>query len=85
MKLYQFSTRLWRNEWVLGESMATKATIAASHVRSLLRRIVGDQRGVTVIEYALIVFLIGTAAIGAMTTLGLSLFNLAGPVATAWR
>ena len=50
---------------------------------SFLRRIVGDRRGVTAIEYALIVFLIGTAAVGAMTTLGLTLFNLAGPVGNA--
>ena len=50
---------------------------------SFLRRIVGDRRGVTAIEYALIVFLIGTAAVGAMTTLGLTLFNLAGPIGNA--
>ena len=49
----------------------------------LLYRIVSDQRGVTAIEYALIVFLIGTAAVGAMKTLGLTLFNLAGPVGNA--
>ena len=50
---------------------------------SFLRRIVGDRRGVTAIEYALIVFLIGTAVVGAMKTLGLTLFNLAGPVGNA--
>jgi hypothetical protein len=33
--------------------------------------------------YALIVFLIGTAAIGAMSALGLTLFNLAGPIGNA--
>ena len=49
----------------------------------LLHRIISDQRGVTAIEYALIVFLIGTAAVGAMTTLGHTLFNLAGPVGNA--
>ena len=50
---------------------------------SFLRRLVGDQRAVTAIEYALIVFLIGTAGVGAMTTLGHTLLNLSGPVATA--
>ena len=50
---------------------------------SFLRRFRGDQRAVTSIEYALIVCLIGTTAIGAMTTLGHTLLNLSGPVATA--
>jgi Flp pilus assembly pilin Flp len=50
---------------------------------SFLRRIRGDQRAVTSIEYALIVCLIGTTAIGAMTTLGHTLLNLSGPVASA--
>ena len=36
---------------------------------SFLRRLACDQRGVTVVEYALIVCLIATVAIGAMTTL----------------
>ena len=48
-----------------------------------LGRIIRDERGVTAIEYALIVFLIGTAAVGAMTTLGHTLFNLAGPIGNA--
>ena len=50
---------------------------------SFLRRLGGDQRAVTAIEYALIVCLISTVAIGAMTTLGHTLFNQAGPVAAA--
>jgi Flp pilus assembly pilin Flp len=50
---------------------------------SFLRRLSGDQRAVTAIEYALIVCLISTAGIGAMTTLGHTLFNLSGPVAAA--
>ena len=50
---------------------------------SSLCRIVGDRRGVTAIEYALIVFLIGTGAVAAMTTLGHTLFNLAGPIGSA--
>jgi Flp pilus assembly pilin Flp len=50
---------------------------------SFLRRLGGDQRAVTAIEYALIICLISTAGIGAMTTLGHTLFNLSGPVATA--
>ena len=50
---------------------------------SFLRRLLGDQRAVTAIEYALILGLISTAGIGAMTTLGRTLFNLSGPVATA--
>ena len=48
-----------------------------------LRRLVGDQRAVTAIEYALIICLIGSAGIGAMTTLGHTLLNLSGPVASA--
>jgi Flp pilus assembly pilin Flp len=50
---------------------------------SFLRRISGDQRAVTSIEYALIICLISTVAIGAMTTLGGTILNVSGPVATA--
>jgi Flp pilus assembly pilin Flp len=50
---------------------------------SFLRRIRGDQRAVTSVEYALIVCLIGTAAIGSLSTLGRTILNLSGPVATA--
>ena len=50
---------------------------------SFLSRLVGDQRAVTAIEYALIICLIGSAGIGAMTTLGHTLLNLSGPVASA--
>jgi Flp pilus assembly pilin Flp len=52
---------------------------------SFLRRLRSDQRAVTAIEYALIICLISTAAIGSMTHLGQTLFNLAGPIATALR
>jgi Flp pilus assembly pilin Flp len=50
---------------------------------SFLRRLGGDQRAVTSIEYALIVCLISTAAIGAMTALGHTILNVSGPVVTA--
>jgi Flp pilus assembly pilin Flp len=50
---------------------------------SFLRRLGREQRAVTSIEYALIICLISTAAIGAMTNLGQTLFNLAGPIAMA--
>jgi len=50
---------------------------------SFLRRISGDQCAVTSVEYALIICLISTAAIGAMTTLGQTILNASGPVATA--
>jgi Flp pilus assembly pilin Flp len=50
---------------------------------SFLRRLIGNQRAVTAIEYALILGLISTAGIGAMTTLGHTLLNQSGPVATA--
>jgi Flp pilus assembly pilin Flp len=50
---------------------------------SFLRRLGGNQRAVTAIEYALIICLISTAGIGAMTTLGRTLFNQAAPVAAA--
>jgi Flp pilus assembly pilin Flp len=52
---------------------------------SFMRRLAGDQRGVTAVEYALIVCLISCVAIGAMATLGQTLFNTAGPVVTALR
>jgi Flp pilus assembly pilin Flp len=52
-------------------------------MQSFLRRLVGDQRAVTAIEYSLIVCLIGSAAIGAMTVLGHTLLNVSGPVANA--
>ncbi len=52
---------------------------------SFLRRVARDQRGVTAIEYALIICLISTAAIGSMTTVGHALFNMAGPIATALK
>jgi Flp pilus assembly pilin Flp len=52
---------------------------------SFLRRLRREQRAVTLIEYALIICLISTAAIRAMTTLGQTLFNLAGPIATELR
>jgi Flp pilus assembly pilin Flp len=50
---------------------------------SFLRHLRREQRGVTLIEYALIICLISTAAIGSMTTLGRTLFNMTGPIAAA--
>jgi Flp pilus assembly pilin Flp len=50
---------------------------------SFLRRIGGDQRAVTSIEYALIVCLISTAAIGSLTTVGHTMLNFLGNTANA--
>jgi Flp pilus assembly pilin Flp len=52
-------------------------------MQSFLRRLSGDQRAVTAIEYSLIICLIGSAAMGAMTFLGHTLLNVSGPVASA--
>jgi Flp pilus assembly pilin Flp len=48
-----------------------------------LRRLIGDLRAVTAIEYSLIVFLIGTAGIGAMTTVGQNVMDMLGSAASA--
>ena len=50
---------------------------------SFLRRLGREQRAVTSIEYTWIICLISAAAIGAMTNLGQTLFNVAGPIAMA--
>lgn len=50
---------------------------------SIFRSLMKNDDGATAIEYALIVCLIATTAIGAMTILGHTLLNLSGPVATA--
>ena len=50
---------------------------------SVLRRLAGDQHGVTAVEYVLIVCLISIVAVVAMTTLGRILFSPAGPIGTA--
>ena len=52
-------------------------------MRAFVRRLCGDQRAATVIEYSLIVFLIGTAAIGALTRVGQSVLNVLGIVTNA--
>lgn len=52
-------------------------------MRAFTRRLCGDQRAATVIEYSLIVFLIGTAAIGALTRVGQSVLNVLGAAANA--
>ena len=52
-------------------------------MQSFLRRLSGDQRAVTTIEYSLIVCLISTAAIGALTTVGQTMLNFLGNTANA--
>ena len=42
---------------------------------SFLKRLIGETRGATAIEYGLIAALIAVAAIGAMATLGTKLTN----------
>ena len=46
-------------------------------------RLIGDTSAVTAIEYSLIVFLIGTAAISAFTRVGQNVLNMLGPAASA--
>ena len=48
----------------------------------MVRRLTGDRRGVTAIEYGLIAALIAIAAIAAMQLLGTSLSNTFSDVAT---
>jgi pilus assembly protein Flp/PilA len=72
---------------MIGCAFATRApvTIASPHGGStsivsetrmtFLRKIAGDRRGATAIEYGLIAALIAVAAIGAMSTLGTKLKN----------
>ena len=48
----------------------------------IVRRLVGDRRGVTAIEYGLIAALVAIAAIAAMTTLGTSLTSVFSLVAS---
>jgi Flp pilus assembly pilin Flp len=50
---------------------------------SFLRRVYSDQRAVTTIEYSLIVCLISTAAIGALTNVGQTMLNFLGNTANA--
>ncbi len=50
---------------------------------SFLHRLIGDQRAVTAIEYSLIVFLVGTTGIGAMTSVGQNVMNVLGSAANA--
>jgi Flp pilus assembly pilin Flp len=50
---------------------------------SFLRRLRGDQRAVTTIEYSLIVCLISTAAIGALTNVGQTMLAFLGNTANA--
>lgn len=46
-------------------------------------RLIDDRSAVTAVEYSLIVFLIGTTAIGAFTTVGQNVLNMLGPAASA--
>jgi pilus assembly protein Flp/PilA len=48
-----------------------------------VRQLIADQRAVTAIEYTLIVALIASAAIGAMTSVGHNVMNMLGPAANA--
>ena len=50
---------------------------------SVLRRLLGNQRAATVIEYSLIAGLISIAAVGSMTTVGHKVMNMLGPAANA--
>jgi len=52
---------------------------------AFVRRLLGDQRAVTGIEYSLIVCLIACAAVGAFTSLGQHILSPLGPIAAALR
>jgi Flp pilus assembly pilin Flp len=52
-------------------------------MRGFVRRLSADQRAATAIEYSLIVCLIGTAAIGALTQVGRSMGNVLNTVVNA--
>ncbi len=52
-------------------------------MQSFLRHVRRDQRAVTSVEYALIVCLISTAAIGALTDVGRSMLDFLGNTANA--
>ena len=49
--------------------------------REMLNRIIGDQSGATAIEYGLLAGLISAAAIGVLTSLGVSLGGVYNTVA----
>lgn len=49
----------------------------------LVRQLLADQRGVTVIEYTLIVVLIASVSIGAFSAVGRNVMNMLGPAANA--
>jgi Flp pilus assembly pilin Flp len=66
-----------------GKARPRRQSLRGQGLLSFLQRIVRNLPGVTATLYALIVFLIGTAAIGAMTTFVLSLVDLAGPIGNA--
>jgi Flp pilus assembly pilin Flp len=50
---------------------------------SILRRLLSDMRAATALEYSLIVFLIATASVVAMTNVGHNVLNMLGPAANA--
>jgi Flp pilus assembly pilin Flp len=66
-----------------GKGYAAVSFRGLKSMQSFLRRLSGDQCAVTTIEYSLIVCLISTAAIGALTTVGQSMLNFLGNTANA--
>ena len=54
-----------------------------SRLPSVLRRLARNQRGVTVIEYSLLVALISVAAVTALNTLGQQIQNVLSAVTSA--
>jgi Flp pilus assembly pilin Flp len=50
---------------------------------STLRRLLSDNKAVTALEYSLIVFLIATASVAAMSRVGQTVMNMLGPAASA--
>ncbi|HTR86585.1 MAG TPA: Flp family type IVb pilin [Reyranella sp.] len=52
-------------------------------MRTFLRRILGDRRATTTIEYALIVALMVIVSISSLTTVGQNVLNKLGPASNA--
>jgi pilus assembly protein Flp/PilA len=52
------------------------------HMKTLIRRLLANQRGATALEYALMAFVLGVGIIGGLTSLGTTLSDAIGDVAS---
>lgn len=51
-------------------------------MKTLIRRLLANQRGATALEYALMAFVLGVGIIGGLTSLGTTLSDAIGDVAS---